>query len=212
MAIAGKVGQFYRQTIVASVPFTAAAMSQVTGTGITPYTRYQITDTTKRYWDPTQTVTVKKNGTVVTTGYTVELLSGFVVFTAANIVTDTITVSASALDVEPVGGVFQWKLDIDATMEDVTTFTSGGNKEFIATLNGFSGSADAYWLDVDAETLMLAGDTDIILVLYTDAGAGKARYEGFVQFKKISADASVKSVVKKTIDFEGDGVVYYRAG
>jgi len=211
MAISGSVAAVYRQTTAVGMAFVDAATTAVAGTGITPYTRYQVTTVADRYWDKSQAVTVKVNGVIVTTGFTIEYLSGFVVFATARASTDTVTVSGTALAVAQVGGMFGWKLDMDVAMEEVTTFSSGGYKEFVAGLKGFSGSADAYWTDTDTADFMSNGE-EVILVLYTDDTANKNRYEGYAQLKKDSIDVQTKAVVKDTLNFEGDGTLYYREG
>lgn len=175
------------------------------------YKRYQVTATANRYWDKSQAVTVKVNGVIVTTGFTLEYLSGFVVFATALISTDVVTVSGTALAVDQVGGMFGWKLDMDVATEEVTTFASNGWKEFIAGLKGFSGSADAYWTDTDTADFMSNGE-EVILVLYTDDTASKDRYEGYGILNKDSVDVQTKAVVTDTLTFTGDGTLYYREG
>lgn len=207
MALSGTVAAVYRQTTAAGTAFADQATTNTDGV----YKRYQVTAAADRYWDKTQAVTVKVNGTIQTTGFTLEYLSGFVVFAAARASTDTVTVSGTALAVDQVGGMFGWKLDTDADMEEVTTFASGGYKEYMATLKGFSGSADAYWTDTDTADFMTNGE-EVILVLYTDDTANKDRYECFAVLKKDSIDTQTKAVVKETINFEGDGTLYYREG
>jgi len=211
MPLSGSVAAVYRQTTAVGTAFADAATTEVTGTGITPYTRYQVTTVADRYWDKSQAVTVKVNGVIVTTGFTLEYLSGFVVFAVARANTDAVTVSGTALAVDQVGGMFGWKLDLDSDMEEVTTFASNGWKEYIASLKGFSGSADAYWTDTETADFMSNGE-EVILVLYTDDTANKNRYEGYGVLKKDSIDVQTKAVVKDTLNFEGDGTLYYREG
>lgn len=211
MPISGSVAAVYRQTTAAGTAFADAATTEVTGTGITAYTRYQVTNTAYRYWDKSQAVTVKVNGTIVTTGFTLEYLSGFVVFDTARASTDTVTVSGTAYAMEQDGGMFDWKLDLDSDMIDVTTFASNGWKEFIASLNGFSGSASAFWTNTDYADFLTNGE-EVVLVLYTDDTANKDRYEGYAVLKQDTVDVQTKAVVKDTINFEGDGTLYYREG
>jgi len=207
MALSGKVAAVYQQTAAAGVAFTDQATTDIGGT----HTRYQITDTAKRYWDPTQTVTVKKNGVIQSSGFTIEHLSGFVVFSSALLATDVVTVSGTALTVSQIAGMFNWKLDAEQDLADVTTFASGGWKEFTPLLAGFSGSAEAYWVNGDQFNLLSTKD-DVILVLYVDSGASLRRYEMFGHIKKNSISVPVNEVIKESIEFQGDGKLFYREG
>ena len=78
MAIAGKLGAIYVQTDRQAVACdfigfdaNSAGVFDFTDEATTAnddYTRYNITDQAKRYWIPTYQVTVKKNGSTITTG------------------------------------------------------------------------------------------------------------------------------------------------
>jgi len=204
--LSGSVAAVYRQTTAVGTAFANEAT-----TADATYKTYQITNAAYRYWDKTQTVTVEVNGAVVAAGFTIEHLSGFIIFNVARVSTDVVTVSGTSLAVDQVGGMFGWKLDIDSDMLEVTTFASSGWKEYIAALNGFSGSADAYWTNTDTADFMSNGE-EVILVLYTDDTANKDRYEGYGVLKKDSIDVQTKAVVKDTLNFEGDGTLYYREG
>ena len=92
MPIAGKLGAVYRTDGNASTAFTTEAT-----TSNATYTRYSITNSAKRFWDDAVSVTVKKNGTTITTGFTIEYAGGVVVFTTPNLNTDVITVSGSRI-------------------------------------------------------------------------------------------------------------------
>ncbi len=196
-----------RQTTAAGVAFVDQATTDVGGL----HTRYQITNATYRYWDSTQAVTVKKNAVIQTSGFTIEHLSGFVVFDAPLLGTDVVLVSGTALTVAEVAGMFGWKLDPNLDLEDTTSFADNGWKSFTPTLNGFTGSAEAYWVNGDHQALLAAG-ADVIFLLYVDDGASKRRYEAFGQIKKIGTELPVKGVVKENVEFEGTGQLFYREG
>jgi hypothetical protein len=204
MAIAGKLGAVYCQTADASTTFTDEATTSSAG-----YTRYTITSATKRYWDKTAAVTVKKNGGAITTGYTIEYPGGVVVFDVALAPGDAVTVSGKYLTVSQVGGFFNWSLDANADMAEKTTYVSASWKEFKQTLNGFSGSAEAYWGD---ETFFNNLGQEMIIVLYVDVGAAKIRFEGYVLFNSDGIEANVSEIVQESIEFEGNGKLYYRTG
>jgi hypothetical protein len=331
MAVTGIVGGIYKAS--GKVNFTTEAMTN-TGDNLT----YKITDVNKRYWDRTATFVVRKDGAVQSSGFIIEHAGGQVVF-AASQGAGVITVTGVYMPVYQVAGGFNWKLDIESDLVEATTFGSNGWKEYIQTLNGFSGSFEKYWLTEerknlippfsdsawtlhvnavatssslltltasgtsqdskvsfpalpsqpytlsgtvnanskifvysynasDVKTNILNGvsvtssftslaDTvklevvcsnsatasgtftfsnlqielgssattyaprvvledevtkDLALVLYVDGGANKLRYEGYGDIKKTGIETPVDGLIKQSIDFTGDGKIYYRAG
>lgn len=204
MAISGKVGAVFAQTATAPGAFVDAAT-----TANATYTRYTITDATKRYLDKSQSITVKKNGVAQTTGFTVENPGGVVVFSAPLLATDVVTVSGSALTVAQAGGFFTWSLEPEQDLQDVTTFASGGWKENELTLRGFKGSAEAFWGNGDFFNRL---GQEVVVVLYVDSGASKNRYEGFGIISADGVEANVEDIIKESVEFTGVGQLYYREG
>ncbi len=202
MALVGAVGAVYVQTDAAPVAFTDQAT-----TANADYTRYQVTDPAYRYWPLDAAITVKKNGAVITTGFALERAGGFVVFDAPLLETDTVTVSGTALTVAQAGGFFNWSLEPDQEVKDVTTFASGGWKEFAATLKDWSGSAEAYWGD---DRFFKALGQILVVKLYVDSGPSQACFEGFAVISGDGAKGSTDTVVQETINFTGVGPLYPR--
>lgn len=207
MALSGKVAAVYKES-GPSTAFTDAATTSSAG-----YTRYTITDAAKRYIDRNVAVTVKKNGVIQTTGFTIEYPGGVVVFSTPLLATDVVLVSGNAFPMAQIGGMFNWKADLDQDLQDVTTFDSGGWKQQLAVLRGFSGSAEAFWGDgsLFAE-LTSAEGAEMVVALYVDNGASKRRYEGYARLTKDSIEVPVDGIIKESIDFQGDGPLYYREG
>lgn len=200
MPIAGKVGAVYASDGGTSTSFTDEATTK-NGT----YTTYKITNQAKRFWDDSAAVTVKKNGATITTGFTIDYAGGVINFNPALIVTDTVLVSGKYFNVVQCATFFNWKLDANADMKDVTTFASLGWKEQIALIKSWNGSCEGYW--ADATYLGLLGKR-IILCLYVDS-TNLQRYEGYLLLKKNGIDVAVDDVVKENIDFEGTGTLAY---
>jgi len=107
---------------------------------------YTITNSAKRFWSRNYAVTVKKNGGVISSGFTIQYPGGRVVFTTANQPTDTITVSGYYIPVSQIGDGKEWTLDIESDTEDATTFGSQW-KSFVVTRRGSSGSITHFWND-----------------------------------------------------------------
>lgn len=202
MAIAGKLGAVYVQTTDAAITFTTEA---TTANG-TAYTRYSIAAPAKRYWDKNSAVTVKKNGSTITTGFTIEYVGGVVVFAVALINTDVITVSGKYWTVSQVGGFFNWSLDIAMATEEVPTF-GDTFKSYMPTLYEWSGSAEKYWGD---NAFLTAIGTEVVVVLYADSASTMARYEGFAVITADGIEDAVDGIITETLDFTGNGSLYFR--
>jgi hypothetical protein len=203
MAISGMTGAVY----VSDVNTAPVSFSDKPCTGDTERKRYQITDANLRYWDPDTPITVKKKGSVVTTGFTLEYVGGFVVFDTALGVDDTVTVSGKSLTLVQAGGFFNWSVDGDADDAEATTFESGGWKEYKRALVGWSGSAEAYW--GDTQFFNSLGKT-VVVKLYIDAGPSQDCLEGFAIINGEGIESPVDGLVQETVDFTGTGPLYIR--
>lgn len=201
MPIAGKLGAVYvTDGITSSVAFT----DEVTNASA-DNKRYIIAASTKKYWDDSAAVTVKKNGTVVSSGYSIEYAGGVVVFNTALTEEDVVTVSGKYFTVNQCATFFNWKLDTETDLKEVTTFSSNGWKEYLATISGWSASAEGYYADSKYAGLL---GKRILLVLYVDSTSNK-RYEGYILLKKNSIQEAVDDVVKESVDLQGTGQIYY---
>lgn len=209
MAVSGAVGAIYKAA------GTATAFSQKPMTNSGDNKRYFVTDRTVCYWDDKTPVTVEKSTdggtswTTVTTGFEIEHAGGYVAF-AADQGTATFRVSGKSLVISQIGGGFNWTLDIERETIDATTFDSGGWREFVHGLGGFSGSFEKYWLN--GEIFSELGNEQLILILYVNAGPSKIRYEGYGILNTDSIETPVDGLVSESIDFQGDGKIFYRAG
>lgn len=199
MSIAGKLGAVYRSDGV------SAAFTDEATTKNASYTRYSITSVAKRFWDDTAAIVVKKNGATITSGFTIEYAGGVIVFGVALLGADVITVSGKYFNIAQCATFFNWKLDANLDLKEVTTFASNGWKEQLATMKSWSTSAEGYWADGTFAGLL---GVSIIISLFVDTTTNK-RYEGYIYLKKNSITEPVDDVVKESVDIEGDGPLYY---
>lgn len=203
MAITGMVGGVYvSDTSIPPVPFLDAATTADAG-----YKRYQVTDPAHRYWPLNEAITVKVNGEEVTEGFALEYAGGYVVFDEALLEGDIITVSGKALTLTQAGGFFSWSIDADGDDEDATTFKSGGWKEFVRCLKGWSGSADAFW--GDTRFFEALGEV-VVVKLFVDAGPAQDCLEGFAIINGDGIENPVEGLVQETVDFTGTGPLHLR--
>ena len=203
MAISGMTGAVY----VSDVNTAPVSFSDKPCTGDTERKRYQINDTSLRYWDPTYPVLVEVNGEPVLSGFTLEHAGGYIVFNNALDAGDEVTVSGKALKLIQAGGFFNWSIDGDADDAEATTFASGGWKEYKRALVGWSGSAEAYWGD----TRFFDSLGEVVVVkLFVDAGPAQDCLEGFAIINGDGIENPVDGLVQETIDFTGTGPLYLR--
>lgn len=201
MAITGKVAAVYVSkpgavpVIFTDEPTTNSGDSK----------RFQVTDPGCRYWARDEAITVKVDGTIVTTGFALEHAGGFVVFKEAQ--SGPVTVSGKALSLSQAGGFFNWSLDLDADDLDATTFESGGKKEFVRGLLGWSGSAEAFWGD---ETFFESLGEIVAVKLFVDVGASQKCFEGFALIKGVGIEANVSEIIEQSVEWTGVGGLYPR--
>jgi len=204
MAISGMTGAVYVSDVDADpVAFNYKSCSAVDAAG----KRYQIDDEDCRYWDRDTPVSVEVDGDPVTTGFTLEHAGGFVVFDEAPVVEEDVTVSGKALTLIQAGGFFNWSVDFDGEDVDATTFKSKGWKDFVRTLKGWSGSAEAYWGDTRFYDSL--GKT-VVVKLFVDAGEAQECLEGFAIINGEGIENPVDGLVQETVDFTGTGPLYIR--
>lgn len=213
MAIAGRVAAFFRNdTVTGSVAFTSEAM---TNSG--DQKDYYITNTAKRYWDDLLVPTVQTStdgGTVWSavsaTLYTVEYIGGHIVFAVARNPAHLFRVSGKSFSLLQVGGGFGWAADLKLDTEEVTTFESGGFKEYKPILKDWTGSLDAYWINGNLQNLLGAMIIAVLYVENTLSGGRSSRYEGKCILDNVSTDSAVDKVVDQSINLQGQGPLYYR--
>ena len=203
MAMAGKVGAVYASDVgTAPVPFVDKPT-----TPDAERKRFQVTDPGCRYWDPETPVTVKIDGDIVTTGFTLEGAGGFVVFDEAQDSEAVVTVSGSALSIDQAGGFFNWSVDAEVDEAEATTFESQGWKEFKPILKGWSGSAEAFWGD---ERFFESLGKVVVVKLFVDAGPSQTCLEGYAIITSEGVEAPVDGLVEQSIDFRGVGPLCLR--
>jgi hypothetical protein len=199
MAMSGKLGAVYR------INGASVALTNEATTADTSYKRYTITTAAKRYLDDSAAVTVKKNGATITTGFKIEYAGGVVVFNAALLPTDVITVTGKYFNITQCTGFFEWTLDAEADIKEVTTFNSAGWAEYATLKKGWTAAANGYWADGTFAGLL---NTRTIIVFYIDQANNK-RYEGYLFIKKNSVKVPANDIVEESLDIQGDGPLYY---
>ena len=202
MSLSGRVGAVCIETVAQPVSFTKKPT-----TADATFTRYRINDSSRRYWDKKQPVTVYVNDQEASGNYKLEHCGGVIVFKTPLTAQDVVTVSGKSVAVAQRGGFFNWSCELSADTADITTFQSGGWKENLPNIKGFTATAESYW--GDAEFTQSLGK-EVIIALYVDNTSSKRRYEGYAVISSDNIEAAVDDVINETIEFEGTGNLYYR--
>jgi len=176
-------------------------------------TRFQITSAAHRYIDQTESVTVKVDTVVQTTGYHIEYAGGFVVFDSSQ-TGKTVTVTGKWWTMAEVAQVYDWKLSAKMGKAECTPFGTTSGVHRVSTNMDVSGSFSGYWLTDDyyrvvgtlGGTVGLSG-VSLPMKLYVD---GDYHYEGYA-ILDLDAECASDEVVKDSHSFEGDGMWYARS-
>ena len=197
--IVGLLGSIYMSTGT-STSFTTEAM---TDSG--DHMRYSITNTAKKYFDNLTDVLVYVDGDLVTTGYTIEHITGSVIFEASQ-GADPITVSGKYFSVAEVGAFFNWKLSINKSILDTTAFGSEWNTN-ITALKSWTVTAEKYYINDDMTDILLAGN-NIVLILYVNEST-PISYQGYAFMSKDDVNTTVAEIIKESLEFTGNSTLVF---
>lgn len=159
---------------------------------------YQITDTIKRVWCRNCTITVKDGGSPTAESFTVDRLTGRVMF--ATSAARTITVSGEYLPTHTVGEAFEYTFTLSADNADSTVFgeefinRTQALKDFSASITQFYG--DDYFFD------KWRLDGEYVLEFYAD-GTTNPIVRAWTKISSDEPSAAVDALVEESIDFEG---------
>lgn len=210
MALAGKDANVY---ITATTPTTALAeaFSAVAGSSVS----HQIDSAAHRHWtrDPNTAGRPRMligGSTVGVPTYDVNYVQGIVTF--ASTVSGVVTGDVEYLTASSVAEGREWSLQVDRDMFEVSTFDSGGWREFQQNVNGAQASVARYWSTGGGGGGdffdRINTDTDCVLELYPSSTAGD-RYEAYAFITSDAIGAAVDGIVGESIDFTIDGAVYW---
>jgi hypothetical protein len=123
---------------------------------------------------------------------------------------------AVKLGVNTVAEIGEWSLEIDADMQDITAFLSGGVswKVFMATLRSWSGKFGGRLDQSDtlgqvALQAALLGGTTVSVSFFTVVGGTPHSYVGTAFVKAQSPKATVGGMVEVEFSMQGSGALTY---
>lgn len=163
---------------------------------------YQITDSGKRWLDPSVPVTVKVNGTTANPGsYSVAYAGGKVRFHEPQAAGATVTVTGQYFtSSSEIGQGKSWEISLDVDTEDVSVF-GDTFKKFQALQNGGTVSLDRF--AIDTFFLDLLGNP-MILLLYVSENA-VPRFECVGRLTSDSIKAATNGLIEESVEFQIDG-------
>lgn len=166
---------------------------------------YQIVDTLKTVWDPSSAITVKIDGvTASPTGgdpFTINRLTGQVIFDTLNLSRDPVTVSGNYRPLSVVAKAKSYTHTFSSPAIDDTTFDSDGWRENIPNIVDFSASLGRNVQEASTTFFdAIANGTLMLLEFWDDRRANFAvRAWGFIT--KDDSTASTDSVIGATMEF-----------
>lgn len=159
---------------------------------------YQITDTVKRVWDRTATISVFDGGVPTVESYTVNRLNGTITFTGA--VARVITVTGSYLPLTEMAQAKDCSYTISANNEDISAF----GVEYIVrkqALLDFSVSLTQLYVD-ETYTEYLTTGAPIVLEISSNSSS-TFDVRAWVLPSSDDVSSSVDGIVEEGMEFEG---------
>lgn len=181
----------------AAVPTTGEATTDVGGA----HTTYQVTNAAHRILDPQAAVTVKKNGTPITTGFTIDRLFGRILFTAALLGTDVVTIDASYLPTTSVAGANGASLSHSRQTMDATTFASQGWMERVEGQGDAAGTIDRFYQADNLFYTMLEAGSVFVVEFWRDQV--NVAWRAWALLDKTDVKAGVADLVGESVSWSG---------
>ncbi|MGF9711714.1 hypothetical protein [Paenibacillus naphthalenovorans] len=179
------------------VAMTDEATTVLSGTDITTDTQYQITAVTKRIIDMNSSITVKVDGTVVTTGFKVDMLRGTVIFDTSAV--RTVTVTGKYVPTSTAAECYEWSINLNGELIDVTKFQD----EWATKIQGLKSAEGSLsrWYNVDRyfSNALISG-SPVIVEMYTQDTLNPDRIWALINSDEMSA--AVDGASEEAVSFE----------
>jgi hypothetical protein len=170
---------------------------------------YQITDAAKRILSPFASITVEvdADGTGIantptiqdSSTYTLNRLTGRVVFNSTLALDATVTISGDYLPVSTAAESHEYSYTIEANNENDTSFGDDYVSR-VQTLLDFNASLSKYHIDQSFVDRLISGDP-FVLEIYADSGAAPMKAWCIMTSDEVSS--SVDGLVEESVEVEG---------
>lgn len=194
-ALSGKNAAIYVSGV--STSFTDEACTTVSANTV-----YQITNTAKRVWDRSVTVTVKKDTVAqAATLYTLNRLTGTVTFLADIGGGHTITVSGNYLPISQAAQAKTYSYTIAAGNLNVTKFGDTYTTAILG-LKNVSGSLSTWGIDTYFRDALIAG-SPVVIEFWTDTTSGVYDLRVWALLTNEQVKEAVAGAVDVSVSFVG---------
>jgi len=144
--------------------------------------------------------------TTIDTGFTETSYLGLITFTVAIEEYDLMQISAGTKHImEAVAHAYDFTVSPEVDLKEVTTFGSGGHKEFLPGLMGGTGEVSDYWV-VPGHSGDLGSNLIAVFYVNTDTGRCRIEADGFLTGAPVST--SVGEVVSTKLTWTFSGTFY----
>lgn len=160
----------------------------------------------KRRWDPAQAVVIEKNGSPITTGFTVNHLLGSITFAAEQAPEDDFTATCEQMDLVEVLDLRGDEFSGSAKMLE----SSNRNvlwEEYLAGKKSWQISADLWFVDGTYWDLLAAGR--LVLERYYVYGTSKKLLVGWCQIDGVNWSVPQDGLQTSKITVKGDAGLYW---
>jgi hypothetical protein len=166
---------------------------------------YQITNTAKRVWSPTATITVKDGGVAVDASadpYVINRLTGVVTFTATT--ARVITISGTYLPMSTIAKSKSITWQKGNEVLDDTTFDSAGYEENIPGIHSVTASLGRNWESTYAAIFKAAiiNGSLLVIQIFHDSGAA-ADVLFWARPTKQAISIATRSIIGEDLSFVG---------
>lgn len=167
---------------------------------------YRITNTAKRVWDRTATITVKVGGVATGETYTLDRLRGRVTFATVDAGRGAVTLDGTYLPVSTAARAKGFSWTITAQNLDDSDFAAvqanGGMRTRVQGLQDVSGSIDRRWtIDTYFADALLAG-SPVVIEFFLDY-TGQADLICWALLNKSQVQSAVDGLAEENIEFQG---------
>lgn len=191
---------------------TPTAFTDEAVTATTANKVYQITNTAKRIWSPTATITVKDGGVAVDADadpYVINRLTGKVTFTATT--ARVITISGTYMPMSTIAKSHSVTYEKGNEVLDDTTFDSGGSEENIPGIHSIAASLGRNWESTYStvfKNAILNGTLLVIQIFHDKDGTADIAF--WARPTKQTISIATRSIVGEALTFVGSSDVDLR--
>lgn len=161
---------------------------------------YQISDTAKRVWDRTATITVEEDGVPTVESYTVNRLTGTVTFATVDALRGAVTVTGQYLPLTDAATAHRYSTSRSRAVPSDTAF--GQTWETVVSgVKAIRGSLSRWVIDEYFGDALVAG-TIVVLDLFPDrSGTRFTRVWALLNSEQM--EAAVDGVADESVEFTG---------